>query len=317
MGGVGTVTPANVDNGSTDNCGIVARTVTPNTFSCAQAGTTVPVVLTVTDAANNSTSCTALVTVQYKPTCSIAVTPCNNTYTGGNPRNIYLGYGPQCANIAVTAGGGGSGFTYSWSGANTAYLSCTDCPNPVFTPTAPGNYTYTVTVTNSSGCSTTCTVNFCVKDVRASGNGNNEKIYICHAPPGNPGNAHTLSISINAVPSHLSEHADDRLGQCGQGCGNTQRIAGEPGTGELIMDEDLEMVVYPNPFSSDFRLRIESNAFDLADVAVYDLTGRIVEQAPAVAIGMDISLGTKLPAGMYIVEVKHGNLSKKVKLTKL
>jgi len=35
----------------------------------------------------------------------------------------------------------------------------------------------------------------------------NKKIEICHVPPGNPDNAHTLSISVNAMRAHLA-HGD-------------------------------------------------------------------------------------------------------------
>ena len=38
------------------------------------------------------------------------------------------------------------------------------------------------------------------------------KVEICHIPPGNPDNAHTISISENALAAHL-EHGD-RLGPC-------------------------------------------------------------------------------------------------------
>ena len=108
------------------------------------------------------------------------------------PTNIYLGYGPQCATITANATGGNS-FSDPWSPA--AGLSCTNCQSPVFTPTTPGNYTFTATVTNDNGCVTTCSVTFCVKDVRVAGNGNNTKIYVCHLPPGNPANEQTLSIT--------------------------------------------------------------------------------------------------------------------------
>ncbi len=43
----------------------------------------------------------------------------------------------------------------------------------------------------------------------------NYKVYICHVPPGNTGNPLTLSISINAVESHLRNHPGDKLGSCG------------------------------------------------------------------------------------------------------
>lgn len=39
-----------------------------------------------------------------------------------------------------------------------------------------------------------------------------EKVLICHIPPGNPGNEHTISVSVNAVPAHLGH--GDHLGAC-------------------------------------------------------------------------------------------------------
>ncbi len=61
-GGSVTITPSQVDNGSTDNCGIVARSVTPNTFTCSNRGTNV-VTLIVMDASGNTNFCTAKVIV--------------------------------------------------------------------------------------------------------------------------------------------------------------------------------------------------------------------------------------------------------------
>jgi len=40
----------------------------------------------------------------------------------------------------------------------------------------------------------------------------NEKITICHVPPGNPDNAHTITISENAWPAHQA-HGDSQ-GEC-------------------------------------------------------------------------------------------------------
>jgi hypothetical protein len=39
------------------------------------------------------------------------------------------------------------------------------------------------------------------------------KTTICHIPPGNPANAHTLCIGNQAVPAHLDNHGD-YLGPC-------------------------------------------------------------------------------------------------------
>lgn len=40
------------------------------------------------------------------------------------------------------------------------------------------------------------------------------KTFICHFPPGNPGNYHTLHIGSSAVPAHLSNHPGDHCGYC-------------------------------------------------------------------------------------------------------
>src|SRR5262245_27553298 len=50
-------------------------------------------------------------------------------------------------------------------------------------------------------------------DVRACEPGNTKKTTICHVPPGNPANAHTLCIGNAAVKHHLANH-DDYLGPC-------------------------------------------------------------------------------------------------------
>ncbi|MGE0550511.1 MAG: hypothetical protein AB7O24_28315 [Kofleriaceae bacterium] len=39
------------------------------------------------------------------------------------------------------------------------------------------------------------------------------KVLICHIPPGNPDNAHTICISENAVDAHVSHHGDP-VGAC-------------------------------------------------------------------------------------------------------
>jgi uncharacterized repeat protein (TIGR01451 family) len=61
-GGNASITAADVDNGSSDNCGITSRTVSPSAFTCANKGANT-VTLTVRDAANNTASCQATVTV--------------------------------------------------------------------------------------------------------------------------------------------------------------------------------------------------------------------------------------------------------------
>jgi hypothetical protein len=41
------------------------------------------------------------------------------------------------------------------------------------------------------------------------------KITICHIPPGNPDNAHEITVSVRALPAHLAH--GDNVGECGGG----------------------------------------------------------------------------------------------------
>jgi hypothetical protein len=41
-----------------------------------------------------------------------------------------------------------------------------------------------------------------------------DKCTICHVPPGNPANAHTLVVGCSAVDAHMRNHPGDCLGPC-------------------------------------------------------------------------------------------------------
>ena len=61
--GTVSITAADIDNGSTDNCGIASMSLDVSSFDCSMVGDNT-VTLTVVDNAGNSASCTAVVTVQ-------------------------------------------------------------------------------------------------------------------------------------------------------------------------------------------------------------------------------------------------------------
>jgi hypothetical protein len=297
-GGTGSVSATNINNGSYDNCGIASMSVYPNSFNCSNAGSNT-VTLTVTDVHGNTSTCTATVIVRYQPTCSIAVTKSDTTYTGGIVHNIYFGYGAQAATFTGTATGG-SGFTYSWS--PSTYLSSASVANPTFTPTAAGHYTYTLTATNSNGCSTTCTVSMCVVD--AIDHAHSNKVILCHIPPGNPGNPQQLSISINAVGAHLSGHTGDHLGACYSGCG----IGAKDNTIAEVINANVR--IYPNPTAGSFNVVIPATESE-AIVQVTDMTGRIlatriITDNHGDAIEFNL---TNLATGIYFVKVKAGEQS--------
>ena len=311
--GSASITANDINDGSNDNCSSVSISATNTTFNCSNIGSNNTATLTVTDVSGNVSRCTSTVTVKGEiPSCTISVTPSDNTYTGGVSTNLYLGYGPQSATIKANPTGG-SGFSYSWSPSDN--LSSSTAQSPVFTPTAEGNYTYTVTVTNSNGCKTTCEVSFCVKDVLVAGtSGNGKKVYLCHLPPGNNQNPQTLSISVNAVSSHLSNHSGDALGKCGYTCKINKRTVYP----DLVVDiNDIEITCAPNPFAQSFKLTYISSSDLGATILLYGITGNLIEKTSLSGYSNEVELGKNLPDGIYTVSFIQGSKIKIFKMIKM
>ncbi len=136
--GKASLTAAQVNNGSTDNCSIASVTLSITQFSCADIGATVNDFLKVTDGSGNMSTCMALITVKD-------VTP---------PVAI-------CQNVSVVLGPGGSVTVQCSALASGSYDNCSVWS---FTPVAK---TYTaanigpnnllITVKDFSGNAASCT----------------------------------------------------------------------------------------------------------------------------------------------------------------
>lgn len=305
------ITAAEVNNGSYDNCtGLLTYTLDNSSFDCGDIGSNT-VTLTVADANGNTNSATAIVTVVGSiPSASITVTPANSVFTGGVPTNIYLGYGPQTATLTANAVNG-TAFSYDWSvSATSNSLSNTNQQTTTFTPLMGGLYSYTVEVTNEFGCSNTVAapVVFCVKDIREYKNGQpTSKVNICHVPNGNNSNAHTLTISTNAVAAHLSNHSGDHLGSCDQTCGGNLKMT------QAITAEEVK--VYPNPNNGSFTLVIPSTN-ESSDIRIMDMHGRLVMRKVVAAedgtkVKFDMS---NLAPTIYFVEVVQGETTTRTRI---
>jgi hypothetical protein len=137
--------------------------------------------------------------------------------TLGNDTTIYRGYSPlSCVTLTANATGTPS-FSYLWSnGATTQSITVCD------TVTA----TYWVSVTDANLCVSSDTVVVNVVDVRCGPH--NTKVSVCHVPPGDPLNAHTICVKPSAVPAHLAH--GDYLGNCIPTCfvdlGNDTTVCG-------------------------------------------------------------------------------------------
>ncbi len=148
LGANGTVSlqPADIDNNSTDNCGITDRTVTPSSFNCNTQGSQ-QVVLKVFDAANLMSSCTTSVTIQdvTDPVAScqnITVNVDQNGNASITGSQVDGGSSDNCgiASLSVSP----NSFNLSNLGQNNVTLTVTDNSNRTATCGA------VVTVTNTN-----------------------------------------------------------------------------------------------------------------------------------------------------------------------
>ncbi|HEY0109281.1 MAG TPA: HYR domain-containing protein, partial [Fibrella sp.] len=326
--GTASITPAMVLNTASDNCtpasGLI-YSVSPSTFNCTQAGTVVPVTLTVTDACGNFSTCQANVTVNgSRPTASITINPpVGSAAVGNTPANpvnpttpylMFIGYGAQTVNLTASAATASGTITgYAWSEPNSnvvSHLSSATATNPSFNPAnTQGSFTRIVTVTNSFGCTASRSVEMCVRDIRVPGavpKGSYPKVHMCKD------GTTAAQVPTNQVVSF--QNSGYVLGQCNMIACNSSNLTqmrsiagrdGEDGMNEVVEAvAELGMAVYPNPSNSQFTLRISSTTADKADVRVLDLSGRVVERLPATPTNTEVRLGRELSPGVYFVEVR-------------
>ncbi|NER15857.1 T9SS type B sorting domain-containing protein [Spongiivirga citrea] len=125
-----TITGANVDNGSSDNCS-VNLTLSQSTFDCSNLGANT-VTLTVTDPSGNTDTATAIITVEdNQPLTAIArditVQLDANGQTIITPQDVDNGSGSGCGNITLSLDT--TSFTCNDIGQNTVTLTATEGPN--------------------------------------------------------------------------------------------------------------------------------------------------------------------------------------------
>ncbi len=70
---------------------------------------------------------------------------------------------------------------------------------------------------------------------------NNNKVLICHVPPEDPADAHTICISPNAVPAHFANHEGDTCGECVAGAAAVYE--GDLGGDQLVGIDDLLQLI--------------------------------------------------------------------------
>lgn len=78
----------------------------------------------------------------------------------------------------------------------------------------------------------------------------------------------------------------------------------------------FDVKISPNPSVSDFKLQILTSVIEKTTVKILGLQGGLIKEMILSPYQKNISLGSDLNAGTYIIEVRQGNNIKKTKLLK-
>lgn len=142
--GNGSISTSDVNNGSSDACGIASMSLSKTSFSCSDIGANT-VTLTVADASGNTGTCTATVTVQD----NVAPTAI-------------------CQDVTVQLDASGNGSTSTSDVNNGSSDNCSiagmSLSNSAFTCSNVGANTVTLTVTDVNGNASTCSATVTVQD---------------------------------------------------------------------------------------------------------------------------------------------------------
>lgn len=89
------------------------------------------------------------------------------------------------------------------------------------------------------------------------------------------------------------------------------------GTNDFADDSNASFMAYPNPFVNSFKLHFVSSITDDIKVAAYDLTGRLIESQKVKYNEINnLEIGNNFNAGVYIVMVNQGKITKSYRIIK-
>ena len=214
-----------------------------------------------------------------------------NTYPlliWGEPNTLYQGFGPTNVTLFAVATGGiklqGNKYSYLWSnGATTPYINVT--------PGTAGAYNYSVTVTDSLGCSVIANRVINVIDVRCGQALN--KVIICR--PDKHGNN---EFCVNQNQAIIALLMGAHLGNC--------TVATAPNTRFGNNMEEIttqKVAVFPNPNNGTFTVTLTN--INASEVRVVDQNGKIITRKKTMGSVKTNTLSFQLPTvakGMYMIQ---------------
>ncbi|TNE62694.1 MAG: HYR domain-containing protein [Bacteroidetes bacterium] len=228
--GMATVTPGQVDNNSSDACGIKSLGLSKTDFKCVDVGLHT-VTLTVTDNNDNTNTCTATVTISDKTPpqaqCQNVMLDLNNSNNGViTPGQVDNGSSDNCGvkSLALSQDQFGCGDL----GMHTVTLTVTDDNNNTNTCTAK------VTVTNALAVFDVIGGSFCTDDVDATVSLSGSETGVSYQLKRNgintgapvPGTGSLLDFGMQPTGSYTVVASSDICGNTAEMNGPAQVVAG-------------------------------------------------------------------------------------------
>ncbi|RMB56092.1 HYR domain-containing protein [Dokdonia sinensis] len=306
--GVASITASDIDNGSSDVCGIDSLSLDVTSFTCDDIGANT-ITLTVTDSNGNSATCQATVTVEDNTPLTVSGPGDISVETDNNDTSCetVVTYDSvigtdNCGQDQITVvqiAGLGSGEVFP-IGTTTETYEVTDADGVITT------YSFDVVVTDGTdpeitNCpgNTTETVDegtaFTIPDYSTiatfTDNCDDNLIFTQIPQPGvqvQPGTATTVSWVVADSAGNEIE------------CSFTLAVE------ETLSVQDLQFTnaiqLFPNPVSEDLNVYYTGND-KITSISVYDVSGKVVQQHSE-GESLEVLSMQDVAAGVYFVQVK-------------
>lgn len=304
------ITGAQLDGGSADACGIASMTSSMSSFSCSDIGANT-VMLTITDANGNSSSCSSVVTV-VDSISPMIVCPSPVTTCAGTTVMIPATASDNCLGAAIS---------YTLSGATTG--SGSGDASGMFNA---GVTTVTYMATDSSGNTSSCSFNVTVNPAPTVTSNvttttvcaSDAAVSLSGAPAGGtwtgPGVSGTsFSPSTAGTGSHtiVYSYTDS------SGCTGTASVVMTVNAcvGIVENNSSASWQVYPNPTSGQLNIQLGAE-YGEVEVSILQISGQLVQREQmkkTTSVNMSVD---NLSSGVYFLTIKADGLVRTVKLVR-
>ena len=305
--GNASITTSQIDNGSSDNCSVATLSLDTTDFTCADLGTNT-VNLTVTDQSGNSSSASAIVTVEdtINPTAitqNITVQLDASGNASITTSQIDNGSSDNCS--VTTLSLDTTDFTCADLGANTVNLTVTDQSGNTSSASA------TVTVEDNINPTIICADGF---EVESEGGYTLPDYYSDNEVTADDNC--TFTVIQTPIPGTIMPHGDyiiqfevnDTAGNSATCFFELKVIDTTLGVDEQELTES-DIIMFPNP-TYDYITIKNTSRLELLNVEVYDVLGKLIYRIDLKNMGLtkEISL-QNLSSGMYLIEINALNNS--------